>query len=760
MRFLVNVLAANMLAALSLSAQPWPAGPALDAAIEQAVAQGRIPGAVLLVGHGGEVVYRKAYGSRALLPVREPMTVDTIFDCASLTKVVATTSSIMRLFEDGKLRIADKVTDYLPEFQNGQSDLTIRDLMIHFSGLRPDVDLVPEWSGYQTGIEKALHDKPAGVAETKFVYSDINFLLLGEIVRRLSGETLADFSRDSVFAPLHMSETRFQPPAILQPRIAPTEKLPTGEILRGTVHDPTARFMGGIAGHAGLFSTADDLAKFCQMMLNLGTSAEGKRLFSPATILKFTSSQTPLSQPVLRGLGWDIDSPLSGNRGELFPIGNSYGHTGFTGTSLWLDPGSQTYVILLANSVHPARGKSITSLRSRVATIVAAQVGAGAATTLLPTMTGLDVWESQNFRALAGKRVGLITNHTGIDRNRSRNIDRMRAAGVNITAIFSPEHGFLGAEDQLNVSNTKDVSTGIRVWSLYEGANRRPSAQMLRDLDVLVFDIADIGSRYYTYVSTMAYAMEEAAKAKLPFFVLDRPNPITGAHVEGPVIDRDQLSFVGYFPLPVRHGMTVGELAQMFNTENRIGANLMVVQMEGWRRAEWFDETGLPWVDPSPNMRSLDAALLYPAIGQLEYSKNYSVGRGTDSPFELIGAEFIKGSQLSDELNRKAIPGFRCYPVVFTPNASMLAGKKIEGLRLEITNRDRFDAGRLGVELMLSLHKLYPGKIDFAVNRKLIGDSVLMQEVTAGQPAVRILARQDEALKRFRALRAKYLIYR
>lgn len=749
-----------MLAALSLSAQPWPAGPALDAAIEQAVAQGRIPGAVLLVGHRGEVVYRKAYGSRALLPVREPMTVDTIFDCASLTKVVATTSSIMRLFEDGKLRIADKVTDYLPEFQNGQSDLTIRDLMIHFSGLRPDVDLVPEWSGYQTGIEKALHDKPAGVAETKFVYSDINFLLLGEIVRRLSGETLADFARDSVFAPLHMSETRFQPPAILQPRIAPTEKLPTGEILRGTVHDPTARFMGGIAGHAGLFSTADDLAKFCQMMLNLGTSAEGKRLFSPATILKFTSSQTPLSQPVLRGLGWDIDSPLSGNRGELFPIGNSYGHTGFTGTSLWLDPGSQTYVILLANSVHPARGKSITSLRSRVATIVAAQVGAGAATTLLPTMTGLDVWESQNFRALAGKRVGLITNHTGIDRNRSRNIDRMRAAGVNITAIFSPEHGFLGAEDQLNVSNTKDVSTGIRVWSLYEGANRRPSAQMLRDLDVLVFDIADIGSRYYTYVSTMAYAMEEAAKAKLPFFVLDRPNPITGAHVEGPVIDRDQLSFVGYFPLPVRHGMTVGELAQMFNTENRIGANLMVVQMEGWRRAEWFDETGLPWVDPSPNMRSLDAALLYPAIGQLEYSKNYSVGRGTDSPFELIGAEFIKGSQLSDELNRKAIPGFRCYPVVFTPNASMLAGKKIEGLRLEITNRDRFDAGRLGVELMLSLHKLYPGKIDFAVNRKLIGDSVLMQEVTAGQPAVRILARQDEALKRFRALRAKYLIYR
>jgi len=742
-----------------LAAQVWPGGPAADSAIAQAIAQGKIPGAVLLVGHRGEIVYQRAYGSRALLPVREPMTVDTIFDCASLTKVVATTSSIMRLFEEGKIRLADKVTDYLPEFQNGTSDITIRDLMIHFSGLRPDVDLIPEWSGYETGIDKALHDKPAGPPELKFVYSDINFLLLGEIVRRVGGETLPDFARDHVFAPLGMSETRFLPPPILRSRIAPTEKLASGEILRGTVHDPTARFMGGVAGHAGLFSTAQDLAKFCQMLLNLGVSAEGKRIFSPATVVKFTSPQTPLGQPVLRGLGWDIDSPLSGNRGELFPVGTSYGHTGFTGTSLWLDPGSETYVILLANAVHPVHGKSITSLRSRIATIAAAQVEAGTVS-FAPTMTGLDIWEASGFAALKGKHVGLITNQTGVDRNGNRNIDRMRAAGVNVAALFSPEHGILGVEDRLDIASTKDAATATRVWSLYEGKNRRPTPEMLRGVDVLVFDIADIGARFYTYVSTMAYAMEEAAKAKIPFYVLDRPNPITGKHVEGPMIDHDQLSFVGYFPMPVRHGMTAGELALMFNAENHIGANLTVVSAEGWRREEWFDATGLPWVNPSPNMRSMNAALLYPAVAMLEYSKNYSVGRGTDSPFEVIGAEFIHGSQLSRELDRRAIPGLRSYPVTFQPNDSTLSGKKIEGVRLVVVNRDRFDSGRLAVELMSTLQQLYPGKIDLKANAKLIGHTVLIRNIATGQLTLRILARQAEALNRFRAERAKYLLYR
>ncbi|HEV2444534.1 MAG TPA: serine hydrolase domain-containing protein, partial [Candidatus Sulfopaludibacter sp.] len=362
------------LAATALAAQTFSGAAAADRAIDEAIAQNRLPGAVLLVGHNGQVVYQKAYGHRALVPRQEAMTLDTVFDLASLTKVIATTSSMMKLFEQGRFRLNDKVTDYIPEFQNGKSDITIRNLFTHFSGLRPDVPLEQPWSGYDTGIRLACTDPPAGPPGARFVYSDINFELLGEIVHRLSGQTLAEYARQNIFLPLGMKETMFQPPASLVPRIAPTEREPKdGLPLRGVVHDPTARRMGGIAGHAGLFSTAADLSRFAQMMLN-GGELEGVRVFDPLTAQKFTEPQSPPDQPILRGLGWDIDSPYSSNRGELFPIG-SYGHTGFTGTSIWIDPSTKTYVILLANSVHPTLRPAITPLRAKVATIAAAAVG-------------------------------------------------------------------------------------------------------------------------------------------------------------------------------------------------------------------------------------------------------------------------------------------------------------------------------------------------------------------------------------------------
>src|SRR5689334_23075929 len=291
------------------AAQIFSSAQALDDVIGTAIKEGKMPGAVVLVGHEGQVVYRKAYGNRALVPRVEAMTADTIFDCASLTKVVATTSSMMKLLEMGKYRLNDKVSDYLPEFQGGKSDVTIRNLFTHFSGLQPDVPLKPEWTGYDTGLKLAFTFKPAGPPATRFLYSDINFLLLGEIVHRLSGQMLSDFARENVFLPLGMNETMFQPPASLRPRIAPTER-PTKDAapLRGVVHDPTTRFMGGVAGHAGMFSTADDLARFAQMMVN-GGELEGVRFASPLTIAKFTEPQTPPDQSILRGLGWDIDSP-------------------------------------------------------------------------------------------------------------------------------------------------------------------------------------------------------------------------------------------------------------------------------------------------------------------------------------------------------------------------------------------------------------------------------------------------------------------
>ena len=410
-----------LLSAICLNAQePFSGAAAVDREMERAVQDGLIPGGVVLIGHNGHVVYQKAYGSRALLPRREPMALDTIFDAASLTKVIATTPAIMRLFEQGQIRLNDPVTKYLPEFQGGHSDITIRDLMTHFSGLRPDVDLKPAWSGYQTGIQRALTDKPTGPPGVRFVYSDIDFILLGEIVHRLSGKMLNEYAHENFYEPLGMHETMFLPPASLRPRIAPTEIDPvTGQPLLGEVHDDTARYMGGVAGHAGVFTTAADLAKFAQMMLD-GGQGEDVRLFSAATVQKFTSPQSPADQPILRGLGWDIDSPYSSNRGELFPIG-SYGHTGFTGTSMWIDPFSHSYVIILTNAVHPHRGHSVVSLRSRVATIAAASfgitapgvkltgynetiVGPGVHREVEPkaeVLTGLDVLAEDNFARIA-----------------------------------------------------------------------------------------------------------------------------------------------------------------------------------------------------------------------------------------------------------------------------------------------------------------------------------------------------------------------
>lgn len=750
----------------------------LDAQVEQAVRDGVIPGAVVVVGHDGKIVYRKAYGQRALVPAREPMTLDTIFDLASLTKVVATTPAVMKLFEQGKIRLIDPVTAYLPEFQGGKSDLTIRDLMTHFSGLPPDVDLKPAWSGYETGIRKALLAKPTYPPGQRFVYSDINFELMGEIVRRVSGKTLDEYSRDEIFQPLGMKDTMFLPPASLRSRIAPTEIDPaTGKPLRGIVDDPTARYMGGVAGHAGVFSTGSDLARYAEMMLGLGERA-GVRIFSPLTVEKFTAPSSPPDQPILRGLGWDIDSSYSSARGELFPIG-SYGHLGYTGTSMWIDPASKTYVILLTNDVHPHAGKNLSPLRRSVGTIVAAAFGisgpavnevgynealesSGARRMIAPNHqveTGLDVLESQKFAPLQGKRVGLITNQTGIDHAGRRNVDAMREAGVHVAALLSPEHGITGREDRPDIADSRDAATGLPIWSLYDKGRYRMTPEMLRGVDTLVFDIQDVGARFYTYGCTMLYALDQAAKAKIPFYVLDRPNPITGVHVEGPLLDHDLESFIGCYGLPIRHGLTMGELATMANSERKLGADLHVVKLKGWSRGDWLDSTDVTWVDPSPNMRSLNAAILYPGVAMLESSPNFSVGRGTDAPFEQVGADWIHGVELAQFMNARSIPGVRVYATRFEPTASVFKGKSIEGVRFVILNRETFSSVRLGLELAFALQKLYPGKLDLEACKLSIGNRAVLNAMKAGTDPSTIEEHLIGELEAFAARRKPYLLY-
>jgi len=757
--------------------------------VEQAVKDKKTPGAVVLIGRGDHVLWQKAIGHRAVEPAVEAMTLDTIFDLASLTKVVATTTSVMKLVEEGRIRLNDRVADYIPGFERyHKAGITIRHLMTHTSGLRPDLDLADPWSGYDKAIALAVEEVPTAPPGEHFVYSDINYELLGEIVHKVSGETLDVYARTHIFEPLGMTDTTFLPPATLRPRIAPTEKCtpfgwpcdgPDATWLRGVVHDPTARRMGGVAGHAGLFSTAADLAIFCRMLLDGGVY-NGVRILSPLTVAKMTTGASGSGDRSVRGLGWDIDSAYSSNRGELLPIG-SYGHTGFTGTSIWIDPLTREWVIFLSNRVHPDGKGDVTPLRAKVATIAASALmdapfdaarargmtggdfGASGSAPLRarrgPVQTGLDVLRAEGFARFQGKRIGLVTNHTGRARDGASAIDLFFAAkGVTLAKLFSPEHGIRGILDD-NVPSAVDEKTKLPILSLY-GDTRRPTAAMLEGLDAIVVDLQDIGARFYTYTTTVAYVLEEAAKRKLPVFVLDRPDPVDGWQIEGPALDADLAgTFTGYFQsMPVRHGMTLGELAKLFNGENRIGADLTVVAMKNWSRDDWYDETALPWIGPSPNMRNLNEAALYPGIGAIE-TTNISVGRGTDTPFEHVGAPWIDGVQLSDALNARAIPGVRFYPVRFTPASSKYANEECQGVFVIVTDRAALRPVRVGLEIASALARMYPTQYKLEDAARLLGSKDTLARVRAGEDPASIAATWGVAEARWRSLRAKYLLY-
>lgn len=793
-RAVTSVVLAGLVAGLGAQAPSGARFDGMAAVVEEAMAARLLPGAVVLVGRGGEVLYEKAFGQRAVSPAAEPMTADTIFDLASLTKVIATTTSIMRLVEQGRVRLNDPVAAFVPGFERyGKDAITVRHLLTHVSGLRPDVDLAEPWKGYETAIDLACEEVPIAPPGARFVYSDINFFLLGHIVSRVSGVGLDEYARREIFAPLGMHDTMFNPPAGVVPRIAPTERCepmaawpcntPSAAPLRGIVHDPTARRMGGVAGHAGLFSTAHDLARFARMLVDGGRLGSA-RVLSPLTVAKMTSPATPAGMTSVRGLGWDIDTSYSANRGELLPIG-SFGHTGFTGTSMWIEPRSKLFVIFLSSRLHPDGKGDVTALRGRVATVAAAAIddvrlgdepssprmtGAdfGAASdplrpvsvpAVVPVVSGVDALARDGFKPLQGRRVGLLTNHTGRTAGGDSTIDVLhRAPGIQLVALFSPEHGIRGVVDE-RVPSSRDEQTGLVIHSLY-GESRRPSDAMLDGLDTIVIDVQDVGTRFYTYMTTMAYVMEEAAKRRIRVVVLDRPNPIDGWHIEGPAPDEAALGFNAYLAgMPVRHGMTLGELATLFNAERHIGALLVVVPVEHWRRDAWFDETGLTWINPSPNMRNLNQAALYPGIGAIEWS-NISVGRGTDQPFEQIGAPWVGGRRLAETLNARGLAGIRFYPVAFTPTSSKYAGERCEGVFLTITNRAALQPVRVGLEIAAALWQLHGDRYAMENTDRLLGSRASLERVKAGEDPAVVAASWTAAESKWRTLRAKYLLYR
>jgi uncharacterized protein YbbC (DUF1343 family)/CubicO group peptidase (beta-lactamase class C family) len=756
----------------------------VDLLVQEQINNQVITGAVLLVGHGGKIVHQKAFGLRATSPRAEAMTLDTIFDLASLTKVVATTPSVMRLVQYGQVRLDEPVEHYIPDFgMNGKDAVTVRQLLTHYSGLRPDIDLNPYWVGRDAAFRLAHEEKLQAPQGSIFIYSDTNFIVLGELVQRLSGLPLDQYASVHIFQPLGMKHTRFLPPPEWKNKIAETFAPDRKQVLRGVVHDPRADRMGGVAGHAGVFSTAGDLALYAQALISR------KQILDGDIIEKMTTPQQPPNATEVRGLGWDIDSSFSSNRGALLPVG-SFGHTGYTGTSLWIDPYTNTYVILLTNSVLPRQGPAIISLRSRVATAVAgvlhldvtsadrekqlAITGYNEAATASRhlaarnghVLTGIDVLEQDNFASLKKDKeqmtIGLLTNNTGLDARGRRTIDVLAAApGVKLAAIFAPEHGIFGAQDDLKVQNTTDTVTGVPVYSMYGGtdAKKRPPLDVLKTLDAVVFDVQDAGGRFYTYPATLGYLLEAAAQTNTEVIVLDRPDPVTGSFVQGPMSQPDLLNFNNYHPIPLRHGMTLGELAQLYNDEKKIGARLRVIPMQGWLRGDWFDSTGIVWINTSPNLRSVNEAELYTGVAIVE-GTNVSVGRGTDTPFEVLGAPWIDPHTFSDYLNARLIPGVRFVPVTFTPVSGPYANQLCKGVNIIVTDRTVLDAPEMGIELAVALRKLYPDNWKIERMLALLANRQVFEAVVNGEDPRSIAQGWQDELEKFKEMRQKYLIYK
>ncbi|HEV2577326.1 MAG TPA: sodium/solute symporter [Acidobacteriaceae bacterium] len=888
---------------------PAPDFSTAAALINDAITYHHLPGAVLLVGHSGRVVFEHAYGDRKLAgepglngepSPAEPMTEDTIFDMASLSKNLSTSTSIMQLYEQGKLTFDEPVEQILPAFNPDhdpeRAKVTVRMLLTHYSGEPADISLKDAWGlakpdkaeGINRALTTPLQSEPAEV----FRYSDINFILLGDIVETLSGEPLDVYAQEHIFKPLGMTETRYLPidkacgphkiigaaiawaPAprghmrytcpvgdwstSLLPRIAPTthddeSKSNPGAnphfdmLTRGTVHDPTTRRMGGVAGHAGVFSTAHDVSLFAQALLDrlagrpsnfplkqstleLMTTPEQPGYYAGELTLANTAEQAaivhgekgaaPLLAPRypaihgqdLRGFGWDIDTPFSKPRGMIFPIG-SFGHTGFTGTSLWMDPGSDTYVVLLANAIHPRGNPPISNLRGEVATAVAHALelytGCPASTFCnvaisessnlqTHTLTGIDVLESDHFAdltTLAAQhnntlRLGILTNQSGVDAHGRRTIDIVSTdlpkiiPGAKLTTIFSPEHGIFGKQDTTSFGPETDPTTGLQVTSLYgpHDADKRPSHDQLANLDAVVIDLQDAGVRTYTYEAVTGYFLEAAAREQRDFHhmlnivVLDRPDPIGGIAVQGPVSDPGHDNYTDYGQVPIRHGMTLGELARFYNGARHIDAPLTVIAMQHWTRAEFYDQTGLPWVDPSPNLHNITATILLPALTLLEPT-NASVGRGTPTPFELFGAglppkdkttgvqprAWFRAADVAAALDARHIPGVAFAATTTTVDDDPIHpfhGQTIEAVRIAVTDRNTLDSPELGVEIQSVLHKLYPQQFHLDRGARYLANSATQDAIARGDDPRTIAATWQPALDNYKSAREPYLLYK
>ena len=767
---------------------PAALGEGIDRLVAEALSQKKLPGCVVAVGRASGIVYQKAFGARALLPDQEAMTLDTIFDLASLTKPIATATALLLLSQQGKVALDEHVSHYLPEFRShGKDAITLRQLLTHVSGL-PTETPVADYEHGRALAMKRIMDLPLKAAPgAKFIYSDVGFIVLEEVIRRVTGTDLATFATAEIFRPLGMSETGFLPSA--NPRIAPTEKRNRVGVaglcpaepergkegkpfqgcqnnetwMRGDVHDPRAYRLGGVAGHAGLFSTAKDLARFARVLLGLGV-VDGERVFSADVVTKMLA---PHDVPGgIRALGWDMQTTYSANRGTAFSR-RAVGHGGYTGTSLWIDPGQDLFVIFLSNRVHPDGKGSINALAGAIATLAGTTLAAseppitGASLTL-----GIDVLATENFSRLRGLRFALLTNDSARTKDGERTTDVLAARhDFKLVALLSPEHGLSAIRDE-RIEDSVDANTKLPIASLYGGAFSprvgRPAGPrpvtLPPNIDAVVVDLPDVGTRFFTYASTLHATMRAAAERGLQVIVLDRPNPIDGIDVAGPILKPSEMSAVNHHPLPIRHGMTMGELAEMMNADEHLGLRLDIVRMAGYNRRAYFDETGLVWWPPSPNLRTVGQAVLYPGVAILE-ATNVSVGRGTDTPFEIIGAPWIDSQALVAMLAQSGLAGVLFEATSFTPTANPHRGKLCHGIRLHLENRALFEPVRTGIAIALALRQHHGKDWDASRLRRMLGDPAVAQAILDGRRLADIEVLYQADLDTFHAKRIKYLLY-
>jgi SSS family transporter len=865
--------------------------------INQAIAEKKLPGAVVLIGHDNKVVFEHAYGNRALEPTIEPMTEDTIFDMASLTKVIVTTTAVLQLYDQHKIDLDAPVAKYLPEFaQNGKDTITVRELLTHYSGLPPDIDLKDDWGlaapDKAEGIRRAMASVPDGPPGLNFKYSDINFITLGYLVETISGEPLDVYAREHIFSPIGMIQSAYHPfaktcgpsravgsaieagpkpigrigivcppatwsPYSLDPQTAPTAHDDQGtaatnpdfdHLLRGTVHDPTTRRMGGVAGHAGVFSTAHDMSLFCQALLDKLLHNTGPFPVSQATLKMATSPNEPATAVntatiftpagettkgvASHGLGWDLNTAYSRPRGSIFPITTrehpgSFGHTGFTGTSLWIDPTSDTYVILLANAIHPRGAAPISHLRADVATAAAKALGLEASRyskasaldlssggkelgfqPLGQTQTGIDVLESTSFAALktlaashgGHLRLGLLSNQSSLDAQGKRTIDILYAATkanpeLELKTLFAPEHGLAAHQDTEHLTAESDPAIGIPVISLYgpKASDKHPKQADLKQLDAVVIDLQDAGTRFWTYETLTGYFLEACAEAKIPVIILDRPNPLGGVSVQGPTSDVGSENYNDFMPIPLRHGLTLGELARYFNanaveaqykpdlldarsvqigpdtaepkpaaTRPGLHAQVIVVSMNHWTRNELWAQTQLAWTPPSPNLKSPMANILYPGVGLTEQT-NISVGRGTETPFENLGAPWIDAQALAAYLSARKIDGIQITPTQITiaddANHYPSHGQTIPAIHFQVTDPKRFDSPEFGIELLAALHHLYPAQFKIDLAKNLLVNAATLDALKSGADPRDIAKSWSAGIESFEQARKPYLLY-